>query len=246
MYNKDNFTCPYCSNTTTLSSDFYHEFEQQLNIKIPKKHKDSTFVEVIAITCPNPNCQEFILSERLLTRKTKYTSTPYGGTKFAGYEGEKVLDQWKLVPASSIKTFPNYIPKALIDDYTEACLIKDLSPKSSATLSRRCLQGMIRDFWGIKKRKLKDAIDALEGAVDQDIWDAIDAIRNIGNIGAHMEEDINLIIDIEPQEAQMLIGLIEILFEEWYVKKHQKEEKIVQLTNLSTEKEKLKNKNKKR
>ena len=31
----------------------------------------------------------------------------------------------------------------LMDDYEEACAIVNLSPKASATLSRRCLQGMI-------------------------------------------------------------------------------------------------------
>ncbi|MCP1830281.1 hypothetical protein ACVIHH_005106 [Bradyrhizobium sp. USDA 4518] len=34
--------------------------------------------------------------------------------------------------------------------------------------------------------------------------DAIDAVRIVGNIGAHMEKDVNLIVDIEPGEAQML------------------------------------------
>ena len=43
--------------------------------------------------------------------------------------------------------------------------------------------------------------------------DAIDAVRKIGNIGAHMERDINLIVDIDPNEAAILIGLIELLFQ---------------------------------
>lgn len=31
---------------------------------------------------------------------------------------------------------------------------------------------------------------------------------------------MNLIVDIEPGEVQMLIDLIEMLFDEWYVEKH--------------------------
>jgi hypothetical protein len=56
------------------------------------------------------------------------------------------VQTWSLIPSSSAKTFPNYVPKVILDDYNEACLIRDLSPKASATLSRRCLQGMIRDL----------------------------------------------------------------------------------------------------
>jgi hypothetical protein len=47
---------------------------------------------------------------------------------------------------------PDYIPEQIKDDYYEACSILNLSPKASATLARRCLQGMIRDFWGITKK----------------------------------------------------------------------------------------------
>lgn len=37
-------------------------------------------------------------------------------------------------------------------------------------------------------------------------------VREIGNIGAHMEADINVIIDVDPDEAQILIDLVELLF----------------------------------
>jgi hypothetical protein len=33
--------------------------------------------------------------------------------------------------------------------------------------------------------------------------DAIDHVRKIGNIGAHMEADINVIVEVEPKEAQI-------------------------------------------
>lgn len=76
---------------------------------------------------------------------------------------------------------------------------------------------MIRDFWKISKARLKDEIDALEEKVDPDTWSSIDAVRSVGNIGAHMEKDINIIVDVEPEEAQLLIGLIEQLVDDWYV-----------------------------
>lgn len=100
-------------------------------------------------------------------------------------------------------------------------------------MSRRCLQGMIRDFCKIKKPVLKLEIDHLKEPVDEgnapqrvSMIDAIDTVRAMGNIGAHMAEDINLVIDIEPNEAQALIELIEILFEEWYVAGLERESKL--------------------
>ena len=59
--------------------------------------------------------------------------------------------------------------------------------------------------------------------------DAINHVRRIGAIGAHMEKDINLILDVEPDEAQALIDLIELLFEEWSVAKHVREERLKKL-----------------
>ena len=57
----------------------------------------------------------------------------------------------------------------------------------------------------------------IENKVEPAIWAAISAVREVGNIGAHMEKDINLVIDVDPDEAQTLIQLIEMLFKEWYI-----------------------------
>ena len=104
---------------------------------------------------------------------------------------------------------------------------------------------MIRNFCDIQKSTLNAEISALRQQVDSgqspkhvlpDTVDAIDAVRNIGNIGAHMEEDINKIIDVDPAEAQALIGLIELLFEEWYVHRENRREKLNQVQSIANEK----------
>jgi hypothetical protein len=92
---------------------------------------------------------------------------------------------------------------------------------------------MIRDFWAISKSRLKDEIDALEDKLDPLTWKAIDSVRKIGNIGAHMEKDINVIVDVEPNEAQKLIELIETLVEDWYVVRHQREERLRQIAAIA-------------
>jgi hypothetical protein len=115
-----------------------------------------------------------------------------------------VIEEFALRPQGAAKPQPEYIPKALRCDYTEACRIRHLSPKASATLSRRCLQGMIRNFCGITKPTLFKEVLALRQALDDgtaakgvthESVDAIDAVRSVGNIGAHMKVDVDLIVD---------------------------------------------------
>jgi hypothetical protein len=78
----------------------------------------------------------------------------------------KKIHRWPLLPESSAKPLPDFIPQALREDYSQACRIRDLSPKASATLSRRVLQGMIRDFCGIARKRLVDEIRELRRQVD--------------------------------------------------------------------------------
>ncbi|MGC2163093.1 MAG: DUF4145 domain-containing protein, partial [Silvibacterium sp.] len=127
---------------------------------------------------------------------------------------------WQLKPQSSARPIPEYVPVPIRQDYEEACLIVSLSPKASATLSRRCLQGMIRDFWGISKPKLIHEIQELKERVASSTWQAIDAVRSIGNIGAHMGRDINVIVEVDAGEAELLIRLIESLIDDWYVQRN--------------------------
>jgi hypothetical protein len=207
------WTCPYCNQVATITggnlSSITHFFEN--NNKLGELG-----LQTSVIVCPNSMCREFTLSAAL------YSSRYNGGREIFG----SALLLWNLKPLSAAKPFPSYIPSPILQDYQEACLIRDLSPKASATLSRRCLQGIIRDFWGIKKSRLIDEINELQGKVDSATWSAIDAVRKIGNIGAHMEKDINVMIDVEPEEADMLLGLIEVVLEEWYIHRHERAEQM--------------------
>ena len=83
---------------------------------------------------------------------------------------------------------------------------------------------MIRDFWEINESNLKKAIDNLENKIPAKQWSVIDAVRRLGNIGAHMKKDINLIIEIDPGEAEKLINLIELLLNQWYIDRYEQEQ----------------------
>ncbi|HBM99276.1 MAG TPA: hypothetical protein DD413_07590 [Ruminococcus sp.] len=143
-------------------------------------------------------------------------------------------------PKSIHKTFPNYVPQAIYDDYIEACAILELSPKASATLARRALEGMILDFWEIPskaKGSLKKEIDELQDKIPTSQWNAINALRNLGNIGAHMEKDVNLIVDIDAGEADKLLRLIELLIDQWYIAKHEQEQLYNDIININNNKQ---------
>lgn len=207
------WTCPFCDRHSILSDSNNETEEVWFEIESGSGKK---LLRLFYVVCSNPKCRRFTLSASLATYSGPQASARIGGP-------EKV---WSLVPASQARVFPDYIPPAIIADYTEACLIRDLSPKASATLSRRCLQGMIRDFWNIRKGRLFDEVAELEKHVDRLTWNAIDAVRSVGNIGAHMEKDINLIVDVDATEAAKLIGLIELLIADWYVARHDREERL--------------------
>ena len=208
-----NWICPYCATKTTINNDNFHVSENTMTIK---NVEGDRLIRNEWIVCPNEECNRITLTAIMY----EYKYVPHVWKK-----GE-IIKQWRLLPSSYAKVFPDYIPVALKNDYEESAAILELSPKASATLSRRCLQGIIRNFWGVSKARLIDEINAIEDKVDPLTWKSIDSVRKVGNIGAHMEKDINLIIDVEPKEAYLLLELIELLFEEWYIHKHERELKL--------------------
>ena len=52
-----------------------------------------------------------------------------------------------------------------------------------------------------------------------------------------MEKDVNLIVDVEPDDAKLLIDLIETLFEDWYVVREEKAARNKSLKELAEKKD---------
>jgi len=222
------WNCPFCNHHATITEKNAGSMRYEFNFE-NKYGYQAVFTRVVV--CPNPKCKEYSLSVTLHDHQTVN----------GNYKDLPAKKVWSLIPQAQVKVFPDFVPKAIIDDYEEACAIRDLSPKASATLARRCLQGMIRDFWGVNKGRLVDEIDAIHEKVDPMTWSAIDAIRKIGNIGAHMEKDINLIIDVDLKEAGLLIGLIETLINDWYVVREERKKRLEAIVGVAEQKHEAKN-----
>lgn len=226
---KSGITCSFCnsvfaSNKTTVqkyspSFNFRDSmgFASAHSLSVSSTDDTKDAVEIIFYLCPSCN-------------KTSITVEGIGKEIKGNF--------MNFIPSSKAKQFPDYIPKSIISDYEESCGIVNLSPKASATLSRRCLQGMIRDYWKVTNQKnLYYEIDAIKDKVDPQVWKVLNSVRQIGNIGAHMEKDINLIIDIDPNEAEQLIQLNEYLIEQWYIKRHDTEELLNNIVKINDDKQ---------
>ncbi len=219
MSNNKPFMCPFCGCKMTTSRDNHRTkpssflySEENLTHGFSGPH-----IDIHYFRCPEPSCGETtIIAEGF------------------GYMNDRTF---MIYPDAVYKHFPEYVPEQIRQDYVEARKILERSPKASATLARRCLQGMIRDFWGIKKGRLVDEIDELESHVPTAQWQAINSVRKLGNIGAHMEKDVNLIIDIAPDEAEQLLKLIELLIDKWYISRHEEEELYASITRIEREKQ---------
>ncbi|MCH5151554.1 MAG: DUF4145 domain-containing protein [Clostridiales bacterium] len=215
------YTCPYCNKEQAFETGDHNEQRTGYCVHYINRDEchDNTDLAIYHLLCRNQHCQEI-------------TVVGYN------YKNKK---QWDIIPENVYRRYPNYIPQQIRDDYTESSLIIEKSPKAAATLLRRCLQGMIHDFWNIKEKSLNAEITALKDKVTASQWKAIDGLRSIGNIGAHMEKDVNLIIDIDVHEAQQLQKLIELLLEKWYIARHDEEVLFADIARSAEEKQDKRN-----
>lgn len=212
----NSFTCPHCNSVFPITNDTYCSSYPSFDYHLKNHPTSESEFSISFYKCPK--CGEY--------------------TIIAQGTGDAVkTDVLFLKPQSFAKRFPEYVPEPIRNDYEEACAIINLSPKSSATLARRCLQGMIHDFWDIHEKNLNAEITSLQTKVSPTLWKVLDGVRKIGNIGAHMEHDINLVLDIDPDEAVKLIKLIEYLIKEWYINRHEQEELFSDIIAISDTKE---------
>jgi hypothetical protein len=112
------------------------------------------------------------------------------------------------------------VPDDLAEDFNEAGAVLDLSPKASAALSRRCLQGILRQN-GYPQYDLAKAIEAILADNKLPSWLAgnLDSIRTVGNFAAHPAKDKHTgeILPVEEHEAEWNLDVLEALFDFFYV-----------------------------
>lgn len=227
--NPNSITCPFCNSV-------FPKIDSSYRIRTPSFATENAKVYARNFAKSIENMEE--LSDAIAVEFAVCPACEKTSIRIEGAGREVQGIKLNFHPSSTAKQFPSYIPSAILQDYEEACKIVNLSPKASATLSRRCLQGMIRNYWGVTgKKNLYEEIDAIQNEIDPQVSKVLSGVRQIGNIGAHMEKDIDLIIDIDPGEATQLIKLIEYLMEQWYIKRHETDEMLKSILNINGEKQ---------
>lgn len=192
---KDNMICPHCS--TAVKYDWIYSKSLQAD------KEDGYVVEIQYSTCPN--CL------KLVAFLLEGEMGEYGVNEDADFNKTLIYPKNKRIANS------DDIPKLYLEDYEEAIKVLSASPKASAALSRRLLQNILREKFKISEKSLAQEIQkfiSLEG-IPSHITDAVDAIRNIGNLAAHPTKNMNTgeIVPVENGEAEWLIEVIEALFD---------------------------------
>ena len=170
-------------------------------------------------SCECPACEKPILA--LEERRVRHQS-------FGPAYTETVQKSQIFPRAAARPPAPPEVPADIASDFNEACVVFPYSPKASAALSRRCLQHLLRERKVSTKENLGKAIDdALATHLPPYIGDNLDAIRNIGNFAAHPQksERSGEILDVEPGEAEWNLGVLESLFDYYYVQPAKSAEK---------------------
>lgn len=137
-------------------------------------------------------------------------------------EDEEPIERFIVYPKVSTRPpCPPEVPKNIMEDYNEACLVLQDSPKASAALSRRCLQNILREAAKVKPTNLSDEIQEILDSknLPSYIATSIDAVRNIGNFAAHPNKSTSTgeVLPVEPEEAEWNLDVLEALFDFYYV-----------------------------
>lgn len=161
------------------------------------------------------NCTE---CEKMILTLIKGTCV----VKPGGFDFKSIEKSILFYPKGSNRPpVPSEVPEEFAEDYKEACLVLNDSPKASAALSRRCLQHLLREKAKVKPGNLADEIEQVieSGNLPLELADAIDAIRNIGNFAAHpiKSKSTGEIVPVEPGEAEWTLDVLESLFNFYFV-----------------------------
>lgn len=212
--------CPFCNREQTVTEAGRHASFADLTIGNADGPRRLVAKFVV---CPDPACRKFSLTVSLHGLEVS------GNRAYTG----KHLKTWNLVPPSRARSFPVALPRNVQDDYQEACLTIDLSPKIAAALARRCLSEMLRDYWQVQPGRLVDEFRQIKGTADPLTWEAIESVRNSGMIGARFESEGAELLEAEPGEGQLLIGLIETLIQDWYVGREERRKRLEKIREIS-------------
>ncbi len=144
-----------------------------------------------------------------------------------------------IYPKRRSKPFSSDVPVRYRNDFNEAFACLDVSPKASAAVSRRVLQDVLTNHYSIGAGSLASQIEAFIARADVPSYltAQVDAVRNIGNFAAHPLKSTRTgeVLDVEPGEAEWLMGTLEALFDFTFVQPERLKRQRAQLNEKLSE-----------
>lgn len=203
--------CPYCGIGVSIN------FKEK-NYVIPTENDDyEDGYGQLSGFCPE--CNKYIVLVQ------------HGECNYIGSELylENIDFQEQVYPKFSYKkNLDKCIPEKYFKLFREAESVLELSPRASATLSRYLLQMILHENLKIKKKNLEEEITALESKTDipSTLITMLQIVRKIANFGAHPKKSTNSneIIDVETGEANIMLDLINELFDYIFIKPQKQKE----------------------
>ena len=136
-------------------------------------------------------------------------------------DGAKRNRSFLVYPKGGARPVPPEVALPYRQDFNEACAILNDSPKSSAAISRQCLQLLFKTESRTAANDLAGEIDELldSKVLPSYLAESLDAIRKICDFTAHPIKSTNpgTIVDASPGEAEWLVDVLEGLFDFYFV-----------------------------
>lgn len=204
--------CPHCQVYSVMRFDStVKRFETDYEDGISFEDAENLLFDFV---CSCPNCSNTVFVQAQAQPNKNFTDPKTTYEKLDTSFGGKIVS---ISPYRKKVNVPAEVPEKYAGDFREAVLVLDLSPTASAALSRRILQNILWDEFGIKHgnlaREINDFIS--QPGIPSYLTDAVDAIRNIGNFAAHPLKNTNTgeVMAVEPGEAEWLIEVLNSLFD---------------------------------
>ena len=140
----------------------------------------------------------------------------------------KPFEKMLIPETNGREPIPKNVESEFVRDYNEAVMLLPHSSRSSAAMSRLCLQHYIEQKHNIKKSDLKQEIQELAKLkkYPSDIIKLFDYVRHYGKFGSHAVTNqlVGVIIDVDSDEAEALLSILEEMFDYDYARSKKYEE----------------------
>lgn len=135
-------------------------------------------------------------------------------------------------------SLPPDVPENAREAYAQAHFLVQRSPRASGALSRYCLQQMVHDFWQLsadEKGTLSSEFKQISDRLSPETLASIECVRDYGSIDSQLSQDRDMMVETTVDEAKMLIALVQLLIQEWYMERGRRQKRCDAIRQLVEE-----------